>query len=229
MQQSPSTWLELLPSLLYYARKLSWQGEQAVISTNSWLFHFVGYPQINFFIMCGCPSTISFCTCLGKTELFISGKLYNCGDRSCCSVTKSCPTLCDPMDCSMPGFIALHYLLEFAQTHAHWLSRGCHPTISSSVVPFSSCPQSFPTSGSFPMSQLFASSGQTFGVSASASVLPVRIQGWFPSGLTNLISLLFKGLSSVFSSATVWKHQFFSARPSLQSNSHTHTWLLEKP
>ena len=101
--------------------------------------------------------------------------------------------------------------------------------ISSSVVPFSSCPQSFPTSGSFPMSQLFASSGQTFGVSASASVLPVRIQGWFPSGLTNLISLLFKGLSSLFSSATVWKHQFFSARPSLQSNSHTHTWLLEKP
>ena len=101
-------------------------------------------------------------------------------------------------------------------------SRWCHPTISSSVVPFSSCLQSFPTSGSFPMSQLFASGGQNIGVSASTSVLPVNIQCWFPLGLTDLISLLSKGLSRVFSNTTVQKHQlkkkrhqFFSAQLSL--------------
>ena len=100
------------------------------------------------------------------------------------------------------------------------LSRYCHPTISSSVVPFSSHLQSFPASGSFLMSQFFTSGGQSVGVSASASVLPMSIQGWFPLGLTGLISLLSKGLSRVFS--TVQKHQFFSAQPSLWSNSHIH-------
>ena len=95
------------------------------------------------------------------------------------------------------------------------LSRWCHPTISSSVVPFSSCPQSFPASGSFPMSQLFISGGQSIGVSASTSVLPVNTQDWFPSGWTGWISLQSKGLSGVFSSTTVQKHQFFG------------TWLLE--
>ena len=108
------------------------------------------------------------------------------------------------------------------------LSRWCHPTISSSV-PFSSCPQSFPASGSFLMSQLFASGGQSIGDSASASVLPMNIQGWFPLGLTGLMPLLSKGLSRVFSSTTVWKHQFFSAQPSLWSNSHICMWLREKP
>ena len=88
------------------------------------------------------------------------------------------------------------------------LSRWCHPTISSSVVPFSSCPQSFPASGSFPMSQLFASGGQSIGVSTSASVPPMNIQGWFLLGLTGLISLQAKGLSRVLSNTTVWKHQF---------------------
>ena len=93
------------------------------------------------------------------------------------------------------------------------LSQWCHPTISSSVVPFTFCLQSFPASGSYPMSQLFASGSQTLGVSASALVLPMNIQGWFPLGLTSLI-LISKGLSRVFSSSTVWKHQFFSAQPS---------------
>ena len=104
-----------------------------------------------------------------------------------------------------------------------------HPTISSSVVPFSSCLQSFPASGSFPVSQFFASGGQSIGASASASVLPMNIQGWFPLGLTSLISFLSKGLSRVFSNTTVRKHQLFGVQPSLRSNSHIHTWLLEKP
>ena len=108
-------------------------------------------------------------------------------------------------------------------------SRWCHPTISSSVTPFSSCPQSFPASESFPISWLFTSDHQSIGVSASASILPLNIQDWFPLGLTGLISLLFKGLSRAFSSITVWKHQFFGIQPSLWSNSHIHMWLLEKP
>ena len=108
------------------------------------------------------------------------------------------------------------------------LSQWCHLTISSSVTPFSSCPQSFLASVSFLVSQLFTSGGQSIVVSASASVLPINIQGWFSLGLTGLIFLLSKGLSRVFSSTSVWKHQFFSAQLSLQSNSHIHTWLLEK-
>ena len=95
------------------------------------------------------------------------------------------------------------------------LSQWCHPTISSSVIPFSCCLQSFPASGSFLMSWLFAAGGQSIGVSASASVLPMNIQDWFPLGLTGLISLQSKGLSRVFSNTTVEKHQFFSTQPSL--------------
>ena len=102
-------------------------------------------------------------------------------------------------------------------------SQWCHSTISSSVLPFSSCLQSFPESGSFPMNQFFASGGQSIGVSASTSVLPMNIQGWFPLGLTGLISLQPKRLSRVFSNSTVQKHQFFSPQPSLWSNSHTQT------
>ena len=108
-------------------------------------------------------------------------------------------------------------------------SQWCHPAISYSVVTFSSCPQSLPASGSFPRSQLFAWGGQSIGVSASASILPTNIQRWFLLGLTGLISLQFKEFSRVFSSTTVRKHQFFGAQPSLWSNSHIHTWLLEKP
>ena len=105
------------------------------------------------------------------------------------------------------------------------LSRWCHPTILSSVTS-SSCPQSFSTSRSFQMSHFFSSGGQSIG--ASASVLSTNIQGWFPLGLTGWISLLSKEISRVFSNTTVQKHQFFSAQPSLWSNSHIHTWLLEK-
>ena len=106
----------------------------------------------------------------------------------------------------------------------------CHPTISSSIVPFSSHLQSLPASGSFPMSQYFASGGQSIGVSASASVLPVNIQNLFPIGLTGWISVQSKGLSRVFSNTMVRKHQFFGAQLSFWSNSHIHTWLLlEKP
>ena len=106
------------------------------------------------------------------------------------------------------------------------LSLWCHPTISSSVIPSSSYLQSFPASGSFPVSQFFASGGQSIG--ASASVLSMSIQDWFPLGLTGLISLLSKRISRVFSSTTIQKHQFFSAQPSLWSNSHIGTRLLEK-
>ena len=109
------------------------------------------------------------------------------------------------------------------------LSWWCHPTISSSVVPFSSCLQSCPASGSFPMSQFFASGGQSIGVSASASVIPMNIQDWSPLGWTGWISLQSKGLSRVFSNTTVQKHQFFGTQPSLLLNSHIHTWPLEKP
>ena len=110
------------------------------------------------------------------------------------------------------------------------LSQWCHPTISSSVTLFSSCPQSFPVSGSFShsMSGLLVSGGQNMGASASASILPVNLQDWFPLGLTDLISLLSTGLSGTFSSPTVQKHQFFSAQPSLWSNSHICTWLPGK-
>ena len=109
------------------------------------------------------------------------------------------------------------------------LSRWCHPAISSSVVLFSSCPQSLPASGSFPMSQLFPWGGQSTGVSASASVLPMNTQDWSPLGWTGWISLQSKGLSRVFSNITVQKHPFFGAQLSSQSNSHIHTWPLEKP
>ena len=107
--------------------------------------------------------------------------------------------------------------------------RWCHPAISSSVVPFSSWPQSLLASGSFQMSQLFTSGGQSIGVSASTSVLPMNTQDWSPSGWTGWIFLQSKGLSRVFSNTTVQKHQFFGTQLSSQSNSHIHTWPLEKP
>ena len=107
-------------------------------------------------------------------------------------------------------------------------SQWCYLTISFSVVPFSPL-KSFPALGSLPMSQFFTSGGQSIGASASASVLPMNIQGWFPLGRTGWISLQSKGLSRVFSNTTAQKHQFFSTPPSLWSNSHIHTWLSEKP
>ena len=117
----------------------------------------------------------------------------NC--HCCCgSIAQMCPTLCNPMDCSTPGFPVLHHLLELAQAHVHRVGDAIQP-LSSSVVPFSSCLQSFPTSGSFPMSQFFTSGGQSTGILASASVLPMNIQDWFPLGCTGWISLQSEGLS----------------------------------
>ena len=107
------------------------------------------------------------------------------------------------------------------------LSRWCQPTISPSVIPFSSHLKSFPASGSFPLSQFFVSGDQSIGASALTSVLPMNIQDWFPLGWTGWISLQSKGLSRVFSNTTIQKHQIFSTQLSLKSNSHIHTWLLE--
>ena len=138
------------------------------------------------------------------------------------SVTQSSPTLCDPMNRSTPGLPVHHQLLEFIQTHVHRV-KWCHQAISSSVIPFSSGPQSLPVSESFPMNQLFAWDGQSTGVSVLASFLPKKSQGWSPSEWAGWISLQSKGLSRVFSNTTVQKHQFFSAQLSSQSNSHIHT------
>ena len=143
------------------------------------------------------------------------------------SVAQSCPTLCNPMDRSTTDLPVQHQFLEFTQTHVHWVSDAIQPSQPSSVVSFSSCLQSFSASESFPMRHFFTSGGQSIGVSASASVLPMNTQDWL--GWTGWISLQFKGLSSVFSNTTVQKHQFFGAQLSSQSNSHIHTWLLGKP
>ena len=137
----------------------------------------------------------------------------------CFSVAKSCLTHCHTMDCSTPCSSALHYLPEFAQMSS--LSQWHYPTISSSVVSFSFCLQPFQASGSFPMNQLFASGGQSTG--ASASVLPMGIQGWFPLGWTSFIPFQYKGFLRVFSNTTIQKHWFFGTHPSLRSNSHSHT------
>ena len=131
-----------------------------------------------------------------------------------CSAAQLCPTLCDPMDCSTPGFPVLHHLLELAQTHARWVDDDIQLS-RPLVVPFSYL-LPFPASGSFPINQFFASGGQSIG--ASVSVFPMNIQDWFPLGLTGWISLQFKGLSRVFSNTTVQKHQFFSALAQLVSS-----------
>ena len=143
-------------------------------------------------------------------------------------VAQSCLTLCSPMDCSTPGLPVHHHLLE-SNPNSCPLSRWRHPTISFSVLPFSSHLQSFPASGSFQMSQFFTLGGQSIRVSASTSVLPMNTQDWSPLGWTGWISLEPKGLSRVFSNTTVQKHQFFGDQLSSQSNSHIHTWPVEKP
>ena len=142
----------------------------------------------------------------------------------CYSITRSRPTLGDPKDCSTPGFPVLGCLLEFAQIHVHWAGDAISP----SATLFSFCLQSFLTSESFPKSWLFTSGGQSIGASTSALVLPMRIQCLFPLGLTGLISFQSKRISRVFFNTTVQKHPFFGTQLSLWSNSHDHTWLLEK-
>ena len=143
--------------------------------------------------------------------LFLAGKL--------------CRTICDPMDCSMPGLVH-HQLPEITQTHVHWVGDAIQPF--HPVIPFSFHLQSFPASGIF---KWVSSSHkvESIGAIALASVLSMNIQSWFLLGLTSLIFLQSKGLSSVFSSSTIRRHQFFGAQPSLWSNSHICTWLLEKP
>ena len=130
------------------------------------------------------------------------------------------------MDCSSLGFPVLHQLLELAQTHVHWVGDVIQPSHSLSF-PFSSCFQSFPRSGPFPVSQFFASDGQSIGASVSASVFPINIQDWFPLGSTGLISLQSKGLSRIFSDTTVQEHQILGTQLSLWSSSHIHTGELD--
>ena len=144
------------------------------------------------------------------------------------SVTQSCPTLCDPMNHSMPGLPVYHQLPEFTQTHVYRVGDAIHP---SHPLPSPSppAPKSLPASGSFPMSQLFPWGGQSIGVSALASVLSMNTEDWSPLEWPGWISLQSKGLSKVFSNTTLQKHQFFGAQLSSQSNSHIHTWPLEKP
>ena len=137
----------------------------------------------------------------------MSNSLWSCG-------VQHARILCSSLSCGVCS-------------HSCPLSRWCYLTILRSAIPFSFCLQSFPASGSLPMSQFFASGGQSIG--ASASVFPVNIQEWFPLRLTGLISLQSKGLLIVFCSKTVWKYQFFGSQPCLWSNSHICTWLLEKP
>ena len=132
-----------------------------------------------------------------------------------------------PMDHRRPGFPELHHLLEHTQTRVHQVSDAIQP--SHPLIPFSSCLQSFPASGSFPMSQFSPSSGQSIGVSASTSVLPMNIQDCFPLGRTGWISLQSKVLSRVFSNTTVQKHKFFCTQLCLWSKTHIRTRLLEKP
>ena len=144
------------------------------------------------------------------------------------SVTQSCPTLCDPMNHRTPGLPIHHQLLEFTQTHVLWVWDAIQPSHPLSS-PFYSSPQSFPASGSFPMSQLFASGGQSIGVSASTSVLPMNTRDLSLLGWTGWTSLQSKGLSRVFSNTTDQKHQFFGTQLSSQSNSPIYTWPQEKP
>ena len=143
------------------------------------------------------------------------------------SVTQSCPALCDPINRSTPGLPVHHKLPEFTQTHAHRIGDAIQPSYPLSSP---SPPAHFlPAPGSFPMSQLFAWGGQSIGVSASASVLPMNTQDWSPLEWTGWIFLQSKGLTRVFSNTTVQKHQFFGTQLSSQFNSHIHTWPLEKP
>ena len=143
------------------------------------------------------------------------------------SVTQSCPTLCSPVNHSTPGLPVHHQLLEFTQTQVHWVSDTIQPShpLSSPSPPAPNPSQQ----ESFPVTQLFSWGGQSTGVSALASFLPKKSQGWSSSEWTVWISLQSKGLSRVFSNTTVQKHQFHGTQPSSQSNSHIHTWPLEKP
>ena len=155
-----------------------------------------------------CIPVADTCWCMAKPIQFCKVIQFS-------SVAQSCPTLCDPMNRNAPYESPCPSPTPRVHSDSRPLSQWCHPAISSSVVPFSSCPQSFPASGSFQMSQFFASGDQSIGVSASTLVLPMNTQDWFLLGWTSWISLKSKGLSRVFSNTTVQKHQFFGAHLSL--------------
>ena len=157
--------------------------------------------------------------CLGKCSIFLFPVQLSCSVMSDSSQPHESQHARPPCPSPTPG------VYSNSCSSSWW----CHPAISSSVVLFSSCTQSLPASGSFPMNQLFPSGGQSIGVSSTASVLPMNTQDWSLLGWTGWISLQSKGLSRVFSNTTVPKHQFFSSQLSSQSNSHIHTWPLEKP
>ena len=145
----------------------------------------------------------------------------------CCSVAKSCPTLATTWTEARQASLSFTISYSLGKLMSIELMMPSNHLILCCAPSSQPCSQSFPASGSFPMSHLFTSGGQSIG--ASASLLPMSIQGWFPLGLTGSISLLSKGLSRVFSSTTVWRHQFFSTQRFLLSNSHIWTWLLKKP
>ena len=162
----------------------------------------------------------SYCTYSFVTSFFQSVSImFNSQSLSCVQLFATPWTAAPSLLCPSPT--------PRVYSNSCPLSWWCHPTILSSVVPLSSCLLSFPASESFPVCQFFTSGGQSIGVSASASVLPMNIQDWFPLGWTDLISLQSKGGSSIFSNTTVQKHQFFGVQLSLWSKSHIHTWLLE--
>ena len=169
------------------------------------------------------PRYIKLDSLLSLVQVTLSSLTHEC----CCSATKLCLILFDSMDCSMPGSSVLHCLLEFARIYVHWVSDAIlpsHPLQSSSPLP-----PVLPSIRVFSSELALRIRWPKYGASALASVLPMNIQGWGPLLLTGLISLQSKGLSRVFSSTTIWKHQFFSTQPSLWTNSHICTWLLEKP
>ena len=182
-----------------------------------------------------CP--LSLIICLGGGTWYFQGvlltyslarfcKLFTRSFCCCCWVAHSCPTLCDPINCSTPGFPGLHYLLEFAQTQVLRINDIIQP--SHPLSPLSSPLFNLSQNQGLFQWVLFRLGGQSIGASASASVLPVNIQDSFPLRLTGLISLLSKGLPRVFSSTTVQRHQFFGTQPFLLSCSHIHTRVLEK-
>ena len=167
------------------------------------------------------PTSIHVCVCV-----WVAYYLGLCQSVQFSSIAQLCPTPCNCMDCSMPGLLVHRQLPEFTQTTVRWVGdtiQPSYPLLSPSPPVF------YLFTGYFLRTQLFASGGQNIGVSASASVLPMNIQDWLPLGWAGWISLQSKGLSRVFSNPTVQNHQFFSAQLSLWSNSHIHTWPLEKP
>ena len=157
---------------------------------------------------------------INRITIWSSKSIYG---YCCCSIAKSYPTIRNPMNSLPHPSLSLGVCSDSCP-----LNQWYYVTISSSATPFSFCLQSFSGSGSFPMSWFFTSGSQSVGATVSALVLPMNIQGWFPLGLTGLISLLSKGLLIIFSSTTVQKHQFFGTQPSLRSNSQIRTWSLGK-